>query len=229
MAMGVLWLGLIIPFSTSGFGQSIPDDAQRHFVRGQMAFNDKDFAQAAAEFQVAIKLAPNWSVAWFNLGVAQEQAGLVKGALESFRKFLQLAPNDPDAASIKVKVFELEYQSERMEKDNERKRGLVGDWRGTHLPFIISERGGELVVEIWHQTEELTLISQSFDGKNLNFTYQREYSSGYTEEFEVKLVFDENGVFKGKSWKRLVSVEPWGPPLHVTGRRSEFPAEYRKQ
>lgn len=227
--MGVLWLGLIIPFSTYGFGQSVPDDAQRHFIRGQMAFNEKDFKQAAAEFQAAIKLAPNWSAAWYNLGVAQEQAGLAEEALDSLKKFLQLTPNDPDAASVKVKVFELEYQSERMEKDNERKRGLVGDWRGTHLPFIISERGGELVVEIWHQTEELTLISQSFDGKNLNFTYQREYSSGYTEEFEVKLVFDENGVFKGKSWKRLVSVEPWGPPLHVTGRRSEFPAEYRKQ
>lgn len=96
---------------------SVSDAARRYLLRGEaameMAESPKDYENAIKEFKNATRIAPNWDLAWFNLGFTQEKAGHYKQAITSFRKYLQLSPNAEDAGAVKNKIIKLEYKVER--------------------------------------------------------------------------------------------------------------------
>ena len=99
---------------------AVPEEAERRMARGEAAFEAaKDvngYADAMREFQAASNLAPWYSDAYFNLGIAQEKAGKVKAAMESFRFYLLAAPDGKDAADVKKRIYKLEYAAEQAAK-----------------------------------------------------------------------------------------------------------------
>ena len=97
--------------------QAVTEEARRHMARGEaaveMAKSPEDYEAAIKEFQEAARLAPTWAAAYYKLGMAQEKAGKFREAIVSLKRYLQLAPNAPDAAKVKELIYKLEYKAER--------------------------------------------------------------------------------------------------------------------
>lgn len=102
------------------FGQaSVSDEAKKYFDRGvaaiEMAKTPSDYAKAVREFEQAVKLAPHWPEAYYNLALVQEKTEKYGDAASSLRQYLRLAPNAADAAEIKALINKLEYRKEQIE------------------------------------------------------------------------------------------------------------------
>jgi hypothetical protein len=109
---------LILFCSTASFfGQSVPEEAKRHFDRGmaavEMAKSPDDYAPAIKEFVQAKSLAPDWPVVYYNLGKVQEKVGKYSDAITNLKQYLRLAPNASDAEMVKTLINKLEYKVER--------------------------------------------------------------------------------------------------------------------
>lgn len=94
----------------------IPDAARDHAARAQafvkLAEDRAGFAKAAAEYEMALESAPWWAEAYYNLGLTQEKAGEHRSAATSLKRFLQAAPDAPEAADVKQRIVELEVAAE---------------------------------------------------------------------------------------------------------------------
>ena len=98
-----------------------PEDARRHLVRGaaaiEIAKNLDDLAVAADEFRMATEIAPDMAPAWFNLGSVLAKTGPVSDAVAAYRRYLELAPNAPDAQKVADEIIKLEFRQERVAKE----------------------------------------------------------------------------------------------------------------
>lgn len=99
----------------SSFGQTVSEEARRHFDYGmaaiEMAKSPADYEAAIKEFEQATKLAPDWPDAFYNLGLAQEGVEKFADAARSYRQYLRLAPDADDAEEIKSLINKLEYKA----------------------------------------------------------------------------------------------------------------------
>jgi Tfp pilus assembly protein PilF len=99
-------MGLAAPVS----GQGKDDEARKCLVRGmvaiEMAKSDTELAKATTEFKKATAIAPNMAAAWYNLGSVQTKIGQIREAIESYRKYVALAPQAEDARRISDEIFE---------------------------------------------------------------------------------------------------------------------------
>jgi tetratricopeptide (TPR) repeat protein len=120
--MRFLLIFLIFNVSIS-FGQTVPEEAQKHYYRGQAAMEmakvPADYESAIAEYTKAINLAPNWPDAQFALGQVYEKIGKYAEAIASYKKYLQLAPTAANAETVKANIYKLEY---KLDKVNEKQK-----------------------------------------------------------------------------------------------------------
>ena len=100
---------------------AIPREAERFMNRGAAAAKSakdaNDFKDAVAEFEKATLSAPWMANAYYNLGVAQDKAGMYSSAIRSLKLYLAAAPNAPDAKSVEKLIDEIEYRQERAVKE----------------------------------------------------------------------------------------------------------------
>ncbi len=98
---------------------SIPEDAERSVVRGaaffQKASDNNGYKKAIAEFEAATNAAPWLAVAYYNLGVAQEKAGLYPEAIQSLKFYLMAAPDAKNARDVRNKIYALEVDVEDLQ------------------------------------------------------------------------------------------------------------------
>ncbi len=139
------------------YAQTIPEEARRHFMRGMAAVETAktpaDYDDAIEEFSKAVKLAPNWAEAYYNLGKIQGHQGYYYVAIENLKKYLKLAPNAPDAEEVKGLIYKLEYKQDKRAKEllqkalreaeakkkNEWINSLEGKWhakKGLNLAYM---------------------------------------------------------------------------------------------
>jgi len=104
-------LGLVSGFASV---QDVPAEARRHYEAGvaavEAARSSADYPAALREFEAAVRLAPGWPGAVRGLGLVQRAAGRFGDAALSFGRYLELAPQAPDAARVKVLVGEMERE-----------------------------------------------------------------------------------------------------------------------
>jgi len=85
---------------------TVPEEVKGFMASGTSLFIaakvPEDFKQAAAEFEKATLAAPWLAEAYYNLGTAQEKAGMSAEAAESLRLYLLAAPKAPDAKAVGV-------------------------------------------------------------------------------------------------------------------------------
>ena len=122
-------LSLMFCGAAAAFGQQgIPEEARRHFDRGiaavEIATTAADYESAIKEFKEAIRLAPDWPDAYYNLGLVQEKAGKLGEAAESYKGYLRVSPEADDAEAVKSLVNKLEYMAER-ENEIDKVYGLM--------------------------------------------------------------------------------------------------------
>lgn len=113
---------------------SVSEPAQRHFDRGtaavEMATSRQDFEAAAREFEAAARLAPAWPDVHYNLALVREKLGDHDGAIAGFRRYLELAPQAPDAGAVRSQINKLEYQRDKQAEQLRVPALLEGAWKG---------------------------------------------------------------------------------------------------
>ena len=73
------------------------EDGELVNLVGQFKLKAKDYSDAEEAYQRAVELAPDYSAAWNNLGVARGGQGNYAGAEEACRRAVELAPDDSAA------------------------------------------------------------------------------------------------------------------------------------
>ncbi len=112
-----LALQALLVWTSVSLAQDAAAEARRHLLRGiaaiEMAKSDADLTLAADEFRRATVIAPNLAAAWFNLGKVQAKLEDYAGAIQSYKRYLVLAPSAPDASEIGDEIIKLEFRQER--------------------------------------------------------------------------------------------------------------------
>ena len=115
LILGMGWTGL--GWTGAAWGQGGNDEARRHMLRGMAAIEgaktDADLALAVTEFRKATEIAPDLSAAWFNLGKVQTRLEDFGGAINSYKRYLALAPAAGDAQQVRDEIVKLEFRLER--------------------------------------------------------------------------------------------------------------------
>ncbi len=130
---------------------AIPEEAERHMLRGEAAVEiAKDrsgFAKAADEFKAALRIAPWLAAGYFNLSMVQEKAGDYAGAIRNARLYLLAAPQASDADAVRKRIVKLEYKQEqteatvRAERDKKAQiASLSGTWEVSYWIYDILRR-----------------------------------------------------------------------------------------
>lgn len=96
---------------------AIPEEAIKHGVRGEAlakaAHSDADRAQAAAEYRMALKLAPWWADAYLDYGLLEQAAHQPREAIWAYNLYLRAAPNTPNAETVRRKIYAQQALSEK--------------------------------------------------------------------------------------------------------------------
>jgi tetratricopeptide (TPR) repeat protein len=99
---------------------SFPEEAERNFVRGttflQKAKDVSGYKRAIKEFSAAIDEAPWFALAYYNLAIAQEKAGLYAGAIDNLNYYLLAEPGAKNARDVKNKIYALEADVEILQQ-----------------------------------------------------------------------------------------------------------------
>jgi tetratricopeptide (TPR) repeat protein len=98
---------------------TVPEDAERNMARGtafaQKASDSAGYKKAIAEFEAATNAAPWLALAYYNLGVVQEKAGLFNEAIQSLKFYLMAAPDAKNTRDVKNKIYALEADAEAVQ------------------------------------------------------------------------------------------------------------------
>jgi tetratricopeptide (TPR) repeat protein len=89
----------------------VPDEAQQKITNGEAASksaqNPKELANAASDFESALRIAPWLANGYFNLGSVEEKLRDYPAAIRSFDLYLLAAPAAQDAESIQKRIADL--------------------------------------------------------------------------------------------------------------------------
>jgi len=87
---------------------NFPEDETLALNMGKIFFGQGNTDKAIEYFQLAIKIKEDWAPSYLQLGYACLNKGEYKMAVESLKRFLALAPNDPRASTIRDLIPKLE-------------------------------------------------------------------------------------------------------------------------
>ena len=97
---------------------ALPEEARRKAVQADELIKKGDFAGAASSYGDAIRLAPYMALLHYNLAKLQiknlasvdenNRTDAVAGAIKSLEAYLDLAPDAPDARTVKDEIYRLE-------------------------------------------------------------------------------------------------------------------------
>lgn len=90
-----------------------PNDHALAFNVAEIYFNEDKIDQAVEYYTLAIQIKPDWPLAYLKIGYAYINKGDYDQAIASFKKFLELGPEDKEAEHIR----DLIPQLEKLKKD----------------------------------------------------------------------------------------------------------------
>lgn len=114
---------------------SIPEEAREFFVKAstimQVSKEAEQLKLAINSLREALKLAPWWGDAYFNLGAAHELAGNFKQAKRNFELYLISINGEKEARNVQDRIYAIDAKSELYENGREKKFGtyLGGNWQ----------------------------------------------------------------------------------------------------
>lgn len=104
-------LVLTLPFRADAADRKRPTPAQtearREYERGAQLYRSGQYEEAIDAFRKAYAAQPHPALL-FNIGQAQEKLGQLEGALESYRGYLQAAPDAQDRGAVQTAIASLE-------------------------------------------------------------------------------------------------------------------------
>jgi Tfp pilus assembly protein PilF len=85
-----------------------PEDPAAAYNVGEIFFSNQKTDDAIAYFELAIKIKSDWPKAYHRLGLVYLNKGDFPKALANLKKFLELDPQNPEAANVKAMVATIE-------------------------------------------------------------------------------------------------------------------------
>jgi tetratricopeptide (TPR) repeat protein len=85
-----------------------PEDPAAAYNVGEIFFSNQKTDDAIAYFELAIRIKSDWPKAYHRLGLVYLNRGDFAKALENLKKFLDLDPQNPEAASVKAAIAAIE-------------------------------------------------------------------------------------------------------------------------
>ena len=139
---------------------TIPEEANRAFVKGGVFQKEaKDAAGsdlAVSAYRDALRIAPWWGDAYFNLAVALESANRFDEAIAATRSYLASVPaGGPEAREAQNRIYALEAKGELARKQaaasavaaaEARRPTVEGRWSGLGTTFEIVKADGKFVI-----------------------------------------------------------------------------------
>lgn len=85
-----------------------PEDPAAAYNVGEIFFSNQKTDDAIAYFELAVKIKSDWPKAYHRLGLVYLNKGDFPKALANLKKFLELDPQNPEAANVKAMVATIE-------------------------------------------------------------------------------------------------------------------------
>jgi tetratricopeptide (TPR) repeat protein len=85
-----------------------PEDPAAAYNVGEIFFSNQKIDEAIAYFELAIKIKGDWPKPYHRLGLVYLNKGDLPKALENLKKFLELDPQNPEAANVKAMIATIE-------------------------------------------------------------------------------------------------------------------------
>ena len=89
----------------SGSHVNLPDEALRHKVLGDHAFEQRDFQRAADEYEAALQIYPTWPDGQYVCAAIESQLKDYDDAIPHMKAYLELVPNAPNAEKAKEQIW----------------------------------------------------------------------------------------------------------------------------
>jgi tetratricopeptide (TPR) repeat protein len=86
----------------------LPEEARRFRVQAEFALDQRRYADAAALYGQALKVAPWWAQGRFNRALVLAEVGRYSEAVAETRRFLLLEPSSPDARAAQDRIYKWE-------------------------------------------------------------------------------------------------------------------------
>ncbi len=115
-------------------------EAQLHFQRGNAAFKQQTYDEAATQFTHAIALAPEFGKAFFNRAQAHRRLGDIDGALADYRQGLSLETGDAAAHFAFGEFLVALRRPQEALEPLERAAALRPDWPHAHVRLALTLR-----------------------------------------------------------------------------------------
>ncbi len=231
---------LLFAAGNSAWAETVSREARKHMNRGmaatEMANSPADYEEAIREFEQAVRFAPDWPAPYFNLGYVQNEVGKYQKALDSYRQYLELAPNAPDTVQVQAEIDQIEYRLEKAsvarqkeERIKKKYSAVLGRWqsmeyrregfRPATLNYEIRLRNGQLMVGVWGEYGEdinrERLVPAKLDGTILTFHFG---CSSVPSDFRITHGYND--------WRELdytIAFPPEGiPEGHYVQRYTDF-------
>jgi tetratricopeptide (TPR) repeat protein len=124
------------------------------------AKEQKDYLDAVDAYKKVVNLAPWVGDYYFNLGVAQEQAGQPADAIKSFNLYLVAAPYAKDAREVRQRIGGLKYAANKAARESAvvaKKQNEYEEWLSKINGRKYREtRGGPAIIEVRGKSIVLT-------------------------------------------------------------------------
>ena len=148
---------LIQMAGTGEVNPDLPEEARRHMVRGRAKIKTSGFVAAAEEMASAIRIAPWWPEAYYNLGLMQERAGEYGNAMDSYELYLLSGPPEAEAQALQAKIYELEVVKEE--------RDAIQEFAGQYPDGnYVNINGSKIDAKMGLHTIAASLTGRSLEG-----------------------------------------------------------------
>ncbi len=87
---------------------ALPEDARRFRVQAEAALRDKEFEDAADNYELALRLAPWWPEGRFNRALILGELKEYAEATVEMKRYLALVPDAPNARAAQDRIYEWE-------------------------------------------------------------------------------------------------------------------------
>jgi len=174
---------------------ALPAEAERRLVRGQTLVESAKeadaFLRAASEFRAAVRAAPWFSDAHYNLGVVLDKAQRFNEAIRSLKRSILVAPNSKEAGEAQRLIYRIEVRQEEAQRAEQK----------TEQERVAQQRAEQTAVEERRRKE------QAINPERLAGTWrvrQGEYGTGRVRDEEgtaATLRFSGNQI-SGEWWWR---------------------------
>jgi len=154
---------------------AIPKQAETHLIRGEtvieMAKDDEDFKKAVIEFKKALRLAPWYASAYFNLAVAYEASNDFIGAGMNFERYLLASPDATDKKEVERKLIQLVMKEELLREGQYRQHKIQKkeEDKLNESKFILSKLAGQWIEACGHGPDRF--IKMEVDGKKIRMYF----------------------------------------------------------